>query len=182
MEVSEDASLQDNLQTLDAQCFSAQYYFMICLGGFGATLMLLSLEMLIRIHHNPFGDKMSFFVIVLTLILIWVRSSPFALMAAQRSVLLSVTTPNMLLTVSGVDLHLVRAKVSVAHSSHGGGVCAPGHASEGSHASRLVQEGSGRHRPGHDLRLIQAQIPRCQQELADRAAQGSAARRRGGWQ
>ncbi len=72
MEAAGDASLQDNLQTLDAQCFSAQYYFMICLGGFGATIWLLSLEMLIRIHHNPFADKMSFFVIVLTLLIIWV--------------------------------------------------------------------------------------------------------------
>ena len=72
MENSENASVQENLQTLDAQCFSAQYYYMICLGGLGTTLMLMSLEMLIRINHNPFGDKMSFFVILLTLLIIWV--------------------------------------------------------------------------------------------------------------
>jgi len=34
----------------------------------------MSLEMIIRINHNQFGDKMSFFVIVLTLLVIWVST------------------------------------------------------------------------------------------------------------
>jgi len=71
-ERSEDASIHESLQNLDLNCFSSQYYFTIGMGAIGSLLIMFSLEIISRNYHNPFGDKMTTFVILVVLCLIWI--------------------------------------------------------------------------------------------------------------
>ncbi len=71
----EDLSLNERLRSLDLLCFSSQYYFMISVGSFGNILLLLCVEILVRIMHNPFGDKLSIFIISIAVAMLLVCDS-----------------------------------------------------------------------------------------------------------
>jgi hypothetical protein len=68
----EDVSLGEKLRSLDVLCFSSQYYFIISVGSFGNVLMLLAIGVLVRIMHNPFGDKLSVPIIGMVILILWV--------------------------------------------------------------------------------------------------------------
>ena len=55
----EDLNLSEKLRSLDLLCFSSQYFFMITVGSFGNMLVLLSMELIVQIMHNPFGYKLT---------------------------------------------------------------------------------------------------------------------------
>jgi hypothetical protein len=48
---------------------------MIAVGSFGNILLLLSVETLVRIMHNPFGDKLSVFIISVAFVMLLVSES-----------------------------------------------------------------------------------------------------------
>ena len=68
----EDLSLCDHLRQIDLMCFSSQYFFVNSIGAYGILMLIFGLEILARNYHNPFGDKMTFPVAFLVLLIIWV--------------------------------------------------------------------------------------------------------------
>ena len=69
--------MTEKLRSLDLLCFSSQYFFVVSVGCFGNMLLLLSVQILVRIMHNPFGDKLTIPLMSTTLAILFVSLKKF---------------------------------------------------------------------------------------------------------
>ena len=74
-----DRSILHSFRSLDALCFSSQFYYLISLTTWGIIFLYLGVTSMIRNDHNPFADPtLAYWVIILvtlSVILKWVLNS-----------------------------------------------------------------------------------------------------------
>ena len=68
LEDSLDECIEEGMRTLDQMCFSSQFYLMSCIHTNGVIFVILSLEVVIRIAYNPFGDPAILVLVPATLL------------------------------------------------------------------------------------------------------------------
>ena len=69
LEDSLDECIEEGMRTLDQMCFSSQFYMMSTIHTTGVIFVIFSLEMMIRIRYNGFGDPAMLLLIPATLLM-----------------------------------------------------------------------------------------------------------------